>query len=135
MSTSDLLNALNDPAFTRFGLPNTGTGTQVKVTGTPSSVAANTPFSLTVTIEDDANNPDKTYTGPVMLLLNGSAATATLGGTLVNDNGNIVAMTTSDNGTVTISGLKINEAGTYTINAYSVDMPGGWGTSDPITVT
>ena len=95
MSTSDLLLALQkEPAFTRFGLPNTVIGTQVVVTAQPpSSVAANTTFSLTATVEDNAGNVDTTYNGPMMLILNGGAATATLGGTLVNDTGNIVDAT------------------------------------------
>ena len=78
----------NDPAFTRFGLPVALTATQVVVTTPPpASVTAGGPFSLTVTAEDDAGNVDTTYNGPVMLILNGSDATATLGGTLVGDDG------------------------------------------------
>ena len=133
-STSDLLAALNDPAFTRFGLPVALTATQVVVTTPPpASVTAGGTFSLTVTAEDNAGNVDTTYNGPVMLILNGSDATATLGGALVGeDAGNIVDAT---NGVATFSGLTINTAGTgYTIDAFAVDLP-GWAETDPITVT
>ena len=133
-STSDLLAALNDPAFTRFGLTVALTATQVVVTTPPpASVTAGGTFSLTVTAEDDAGNVDTTYNGPVMLILNGSDATATLGGTPVGeDAGNIVD---AINGVATFSNLTINTAGTgYTIDAFAVDLP-GWAETDPITVT
>ena len=133
-STSDLLAALNDPAFTRFGLTVALTATQVVVTTPPpASVTAGGTFSLTVTAEDDAGNVDTTYNGPVMLILNGSDATATLGGAPVGeDGGNIVD---AINGVATFSNLTINTAGTgYTIYAFAVDLPGRAKT-DPITVT
>ena len=133
-STSDLLAALNDPAFTRFGLTVALTATQVVVTTPPpASVTAGGTFSLTVTAEDDAGNVDTTYNGPVMLILRGSDATATLGGAPVGeDGGNIVD---AINGVATFSNLTINTAGTgYTINAFAVDLP-GWAETDPITVT
>ena len=131
-STSALLAALNDPAFTRFGLTNALTATQVVVTTPPpASVTAGGTFSLTVTAEDGAGNVDTTYNGPVMLILNGGDATATLGGTLVGDAGNIVDAV---NGVATFSGLTINKAGTYTISAYSVDLP-GWAATGSITVS
>ena len=48
-STSDLLAALNDPAFTRFGLPVALTATQVVVTTPPPvNVTAGGTFSFTV---------------------------------------------------------------------------------------
>ena len=88
MSTSDLLAALNDPAFTRFGLTVPLTATQVVVTTPPpASVTAGGTFSFAVTAEDNAGNVDTTYNGPVMLILNGGDATATLGGTLVDEPG------------------------------------------------
>ena len=133
-STSDLLAALNDPAFTRFGLTVALTATQIVVTTPPpASVTAGGTFSLTVAAEDNAGNVDTTYTGPVMLILNGSDATATLGGAPVGeDAGNIVD---AINGVATFSGLTINTAGTgYTIDAFAVDLP-GWAETDPITVT
>ena len=133
-STSDLLAALNDPAFTRFGLPVALTATQVVVTTQPpASVTAGGTFSLTVTAEDDAGNVDTTYNGPVMLYLNGSNATATLGDAPVGeDAGNIVD---AINGVATFTGLTINTAGThYTISAFAVDLP-GYGETNPITVT
>ena len=133
-STSDLLAALNDPAFTRFGLTVALTATQVVVTTPPpASVTAGGTFSLTVTAEDDAGKVDTTYNGPVMLILNGSDATATLGGAPVGeDGGNIVD---AINGVATFSNLTINTAGTgYTINAFAVDLP-GWAETDRITVT
>ena len=72
-STSDLLAALNDPAFTRFGLTNAVTATQVVVTTPPpASVTAGGLFSLTVTAEDGSGKVDTTYNGPVMLILNGA---------------------------------------------------------------
>ena len=109
-STSDLLAALNDPAFTRFGLPVALTATQLVVTTPPpASVTAGGTFSFTVTAEDNAGNVDTTYNGPVMLILNGGNATATLGGTLVGDAGNIVD---AANGVATFSNLTINKAGT-----------------------
>ena len=133
-TTSDLLAALNDPAFTRFGLTVALTATQVVVTTPPpASVTAGGTFSLTVTAEDDAGNVDTTYNGPVMLILNGSDATATLSGAPVGeDAGNIVD---AINGVATFSNLTINEVGTgYTIDAFAVDLP-GWAETDPITVT
>ena len=133
-TTSDLLAALNDPAFTRFGLPVALTATQLVVTTPPpASVTAGGTFSLTVTAEDDAGNVDTTYNGPVMLILNGSDATATLSGAPVGeDAGNIVD---AINGVATFSNLTINTAGTgYTIDAFAVDLP-GWAETDPITVT
>ena len=130
-STSDLLAALNDPAFTRFGLTNAVTATQVVVTTPPpASVTAGGLFSLTVTAEDGSGKVDTTYNGPVMLILNGGA-TATLGGTLVGDAGNIVDAV---NGVATFSNLTINKAGSYTISAYSVDLP-GWAATGSITVS
>ena len=134
-STSDLLAALNDPAFTRFGLTNAVIATQVVVTTPPpASVTAGGTFSLTVTAEDGSGKVDTTYNGPVILILNvptGGDATATLGGTLVGDAGNIVD---AKNGVATFSGLTINKAGTYTISAYSVDLP-GWAATGSITVS
>ena len=130
-STSALLAGLNDPAFTRFGLTNAVTATQVVVTTQPpSSVAANVPFSLTVTAEDNAGNVDTSYTGPVLLTLTTSAgadATAALGGTFIVD---------AIRGVATFSGLTdptISTPGTYTISAYSVDLP-GWGPTNSIKV-
>ena len=124
-STSDLLAALNDPAFTRFGLPVALTATQVVVTTPPpASVTAGGTFSFTVTAEDGSGNVDTTYNGPVMLILNvptGGNATATLGGTLVGDAGNIVD---AINGVATFSNLTINKAGTYTINALQRRLAG-----------
>ena len=132
-STSSLLAALNDPAFTRFGLPVALTATQVVVTTPPpASVTAGGTFGFTVTAEDNAGNVDTTYNGPVMLILNGGDATAALGGTLVGDEGNIVD---AIKGRATFSNLTINEAGTYTIEAYAVDLPGYADPPATITVT
>ena len=79
-STSTLLAALNDPAFTRFGLTAV-TPNLVVTTPPPASVAVNAPFSLTVTAEDGSGNVATTYTGPVTLALSGGTSGAVFGGT------------------------------------------------------
>ena len=138
-STSALLAALkNEPAFTRFGLPNGVIGTQVVVTiQPPSRVAANTTFGLTVTVEDAAGHVDTTYNGPVLLTLTTSAgadATNALGGTFILDAVRGVATFGNTTPGNTTPGPTINTAGTYTISTYSVDMP-GWGQTNSIKVT
>ena len=130
-STSDLLAALNDPAFTRFGLPNALTATQVVVTTPPpASVTAGGTFSLTVTAEDNAGNVDTTYTGPVMLILNGGTprhARRHLGGRRGQHRrrhqrrGHLLRPDHQQ-------GRHVHH------HAYSVDLP-GWAATDSITVS
>ena len=109
-STSTLLAALNDPAFTRFGLTAL-TPNLVVTTPPPTSVTAGVPFSLVVTAEDSSGNVDSTYTSPVTLALFGGTSGAVLGGTLTVN---------AVNGVAAFTGLTINTAGTsYTLTASS----------------
>ena len=109
-STSTLLAALNDPAFTRFGLTAV-TPNLVVTTPPPASVTTGVPFSLVVTAEDGSGNVDSTYTGPVTLALFGGTSGAKLGGTLTVN---------AVNGVAAFPALTIDTAGTgYTLTASS----------------
>ena len=87
----------------------TPTINMVVTTEPPASVAANAPFSLTVSFDYLTGLPDTAYSGTVTLglLIPGGA---TLGGTLT---------ATARNGVATFTGLTIDQAGDYQITAFS----------------
>jgi len=91
----------------------------------PSSLAAGSPFGLTVTAEDSLGNPITSFNGTVTVGLENNPGVATLSGTLT---------ATASNGVATFSGLSLTKAAVgYTLFASSDGY--GWGTTNAITVT
>jgi virginiamycin B lyase len=94
----------------------------------PASVAAGSPFGLTVQAEDSTGNLITTFNGTVTVGLGNDTnygGTPTLGGTLT---------VTASDGVATFSGLTLSPAGYY----YSLYTSGGgfgWGVTNTITVT
>ena len=73
----------------------------------PSSVTANSPFSLTVTALDPSGNIDPSFTGMITLALSPTSTSTTFG----------LQQQTAINGVATFNGLSLNRDGTYTITA------------------
>jgi streptogramin lyase len=91
----------------------------------PSSIAAGSPFGLTVQAEDSSGNPITTFNGTVTVGLAINPGGATLGGTLT---------ATASNGVATFSGMTIIKAASgYTL--YTSGGGIGWGVTNAITVT
>ena len=111
------------PALASIGMSN---ATQMAVTSQPpSSVAALTPFSLSITVESSNGLIDTSFNGSVSLALATNPGGATLGGTLT---------VTAQNGLATFTGLTLNKVGAgYTLQATSNGLTAA--TTHSITVT
>jgi uncharacterized delta-60 repeat protein len=87
------------------------TGQLVVTTQPPASLAAGTPFGLTVEAEDSSGNIETSFIGTVTVALANNPGGATLGGTLT---------ATASDGVATFSGLTLTTAASgYTLVAYS----------------
>jgi streptogramin lyase len=107
------------------GLATLSTSQFVVTQQPPSSIAAGSPFGLTVTAEDSSGNPITSFNGTVTVGLETNPGGATLGGTLT---------ATASNGVATFSGLTLTRAAIgYTLGASGGGY--GWGTTSAITVT
>ena len=96
---------LNDPPVT---------GQLVVTQQPPSSLAAGTPFGLTVDAEDSSGNIETSFNGTVTVALANNPGGATLGGTLT---------ATASNGVATFSGLTLTTAASgYTLVVYSTGL-------------
>jgi hypothetical protein len=92
---------------------------------TPSTLAANEPFSLTVNAEDAYGNTATDFTGPVTLSLAANAGGATLGGTLTLN---------AVDGSAAFNGLTLDTPGSgYTLQANAGALPAV--TTPAVTVT
>jgi hypothetical protein len=86
-----------------------GVATQLVVTsGSPGTIAAGSPFGLTVTAEDGSGNLVSSFSGSVTLALAYNISGGSLLGT---------ATVTAAGGVATFSGLSIDTAGNYTLQA------------------
>ena len=92
------------------GLVGYGNAAELNVVAQPpSSVAANSPFGLTVAVEDSNGTINPTYNGTVTLSLDNNPGGSTLSGTL---------SVTAVNGVATFSGLSLNNPGSgYTLQS------------------
>jgi streptogramin lyase len=108
-----------------IGLATLSTSQLVVTQQPPSSIAAGSPFGLTVTAEDSSGNPITSFNGTVAVGLENNPGCATLGGTLT---------ATASNGVATFSGLSLTRAAIgYTL--YTSTGGYGWGITNAITVT
>jgi streptogramin lyase len=108
-----------------IGLATLATSQLVVTQQPPSSIAAGSPFGLTVTAEDSSGNPITSFNGTVTVGLENNPGCATLGGTLT---------ATASNGVATCSGLSMTKAASgYTLYASSDGY--GWGITNAVTVT
>ncbi len=87
------------------------TGQLVVTQQPPASLAAGTPFGLTVQVDDSSGNIETSYNGPVTVALASNPGGATLGGMLT---------TTASNGVATFSGLTLTTAA----SGYTLDVTG-----------
>ncbi len=91
----------------------------------PASIAAGTPFGLTVEAEDRSGNLDPSFNGTVTVALANNPGGATLGGTL---------SVTASGGIATFSGLTLNKAASgYTLTVSGSDVDDA--TTSAIAVT
>jgi len=89
----------------------------------PSSVKSGTPFTVVVFYMNNGV-PDATFNGPISLAVNtGTPGGAVSGQTVVNASG----------GVATFSGIRIDRAGTYTLQASAAGLPPV--VSSPIDIT
>lgn len=101
------------------------TGQLVVTTQPPASLAAGTPFGLTIDAEDSSGNIETSFNGTVTVAPGNNPGGATLGGTLT---------VTASNGVATFSGLTITTAAAgYTLVATSSGLSET--TTSAITVT
>ncbi len=113
------------PALVSYGASSVQFGVLVIAIEPPSSVAAGSPFGLTVTVQDSSGNVMTGYDAVVAISLATNPTAATLGGSLTAP---------VSNGVATFSDLTISKAGsgyTLTISGGSVSAA----TTNPITVT
>jgi streptogramin lyase len=94
----------------------------------PASVAAGSPFGLTVQAQDSSGNVITTFNGTVTVALGDDSnynGSPTLGGTLT---------VTASNGVATFSNLTLSNAGYY-FSLYTSGGGLGWGVTNTISVT